>query len=137
MNIVGKVTVKMKPVQQILKAKGLTPDGDVQRFHTENVLHRIVKYMPYRTGATIGITQAQTNVNEPFIITDVRYAKYLYYGKVMVGHAPKVPIDKDLEYTKTKNPHAGPFWDRALVANEGSALQSDLQAYVNRKAGRR
>lgn len=137
MNIVGKVTVKMKPVQQILKAKGMTPDGDVQRFHTENVLHRIVKYLPYRTGATIGITQAQTNVNEPFIITDVPYAKYLYYGKVMVGRAPKVPIDKDLEYTPTKNPHAGPFWDRALVASEGNALQADLQAYVNRKAGRR
>ena len=136
MNVVGKVTVNMKPVNQILKAKGLTPNGDVQRFHTRNVLHRIVKYMPYRTGATIGLTQAQTDISEPFIITDVPYGKYLYYGKVMVGRAPKVPIDRDLQYTKTKNPQAGPFWDRALVASEGAALQADLQRYVDRKAGK-
>ena len=30
MKITGKITVDMKPVNQILKAKGLTADGDVQ-----------------------------------------------------------------------------------------------------------
>lgn len=137
MNVVGKVTVNMKPVNQILKAKGLTLGGDVQRYHTNNVLRCIVKYMPYRTGTTIGLTQAQTDISEPFIVTDVPYGKYLYYGKVMIGRAPKVVTDKDLHYTKSKNPQAGPFWDRALVANEGDALQADLQRYVDRKAGKR
>ena len=70
MNVVGKVTVNMKPVNQILKEKGLTAGGDVQRFHTNNVLHRIVKYMPYRSGATIKLTQAQTDINKPEIVTD-------------------------------------------------------------------
>lgn len=69
MNVVGRVKVDMRPVRAILKAKGLTVDGDVQRFHTSNVLRRIVKYMPYRTGATIKLTQTQTVVNEPRIIT--------------------------------------------------------------------
>ena len=53
MKITGKITVDMAPVNQILKSKGLTPGGDVQKFHTQNVLRRIQKYMPYRTGATI------------------------------------------------------------------------------------
>lgn len=137
MNVVGHVKVNMRPVQAILKAKGLTADGDVQQFHTANVLRRIVKFMPYRTGATIKLTQAQTVVSEPRIITAAPHAKYIYYGKVMVGTPPKQVTDRDLKYTKTKNPQAGPFWDRALVAAEGSALQTDLQNYINRKAGKR
>lgn len=136
MNVVGRVKVDMRPVKAILKAKGLTVDGDVQRFHTSNVLRRIVKYMPYRTGATIKLTQTQTVVNEPRIILVAPHAKYIYFGKVMVGSPPKQVTDRDLKYTKTKNPQAGPFWDRALVAAEGTAMRNDLQRYVNRKAGK-
>lgn len=137
MNITGKVTVNMKPINQILKAKGLTAGGDVQRFHTQNVLRRIQKYMPYRTGATIKMMVAQTDINKPEIVLDVPYGKYLYYGKAMEGRPPKKVTDRDLVYTKTKNPLAGPYWDRALVAAEMPVMQRELQNYVNRKAGRR
>ena len=137
MNVVGRVKVDMRPVRAILKAKGLTVDGDVQRFHTSNVLRRIVKYMPYRTGATIKLTQTQTVVNEPRIITAAPHAKYISFGKVMVASPPKQVTDRGLKYPKTKNPQAGPFWDRALVAAEGTAMRNDLQRYVNRKAGKR
>lgn len=155
MNVVGRVTVNMKPIRQILKAKGLTAGGDVQRFHTQNVLRRIVKYMPYRTGATIKLTVAQSPVSKPEIVTDTPYARFLYYGKLMVDpvtgaagfldkdgqwksrrNVPKVKSDRPIKYTKT-HPQAGPFWDRRLVAAEGKALQADLQRYVDRKAGRR
>ncbi len=137
MNIVGRVKVNMKPVKAILKAKGLTVEGDVQRFHTANVLRRIVKFMPYRTGALIKQTQISSPISEPQILVPGPTAKYLYYGKVMVGSPPKQTTDRDLKYTKTKNPQAGPFWDRALVAAEQRALQADLQRYVNRKAGKK
>lgn len=133
MNITGKITVNMHQVQRILKDHGLDPGGDVQRFHTANVLHRIVNYMPYRFGGTIKLTVAQTDVSKPFIITDAPYARYLYYGKVMVGKPPKQVTDRDLKYTPTKNPQAGPFWDRRLKAAEGAAMQADLQRYVNRR----
>lgn len=131
----NNVKLKLKPASQIEKRLGIDPGGDVQRFHTQNVLRRITKFMPYRTGNTIKITIAQTDINKPFIVTDTPYAKYLYYGKVMVGPAPKTVTNRDLVYTKTKNPQAGPFWDRALVAAEGSVLQRELQAYINRKGG--
>lgn len=131
-----KVQLKLNPTSQILRDQGLNESGDVQRFHTQNVLRRITKYMPYRSGATIKITIAQTNISKPEIVTDVPYGKYLYYGKAMEGPAPKVLTDRDLQYTKTKNPQAGPFWDRALVAAEKAVLERELQAYINRKAGR-
>lgn len=104
----------------------------------EKRAHRteITQDMPYRTGATIKLTQTQTVVNEPRIITAAPHAKYIYFGKVMVGDPPKQVTDQDLQYTKTKNPQAGPYWDRALVAAEGTAMRNDLQRYVNRKAGK-
>ena len=154
MSIVGHVKVDMKPVNQILREKGLTAGGDVQQFHTANVLRRIVKYMPYRTGATIKLMQVQTDPSIPRIVLDVPHGKYIYHGKVMVDpvtraagfltpngwrsrkDVPKVLTNRDLHYTRTKNPRAGPYWDRALVAAEMPAMQEDLQRYVNRKAGR-
>lgn len=137
MNVVGRISVNMRPVNRILKAKGLTAGGDVQRFHTANVLRRIVKYMPYREGMLIKQTVAANPVSKPYIVSPGPAARYLYYGKVMIGKAPKVVTDKSLVYTKSKNPLAGPFWDRRLKAAEGRVLQADLQKYVNRKAGRR
>lgn len=126
----GNVRLKMKPIGQILRDKGLTADGRVQSFHTNNVLRRIIKYMPYRTGATIKLTAVQTDINSRYIVTDVPYGKYLFYGKAMEGRAPKRLTSRNLTYTKSKNPKAGPFWDRALVAAEGAALRADLQRYI-------
>lgn len=128
-----KAKLKMNPVSQIIRDHGLNKSGDVQKFHTQNVSRRIQKYMPYRTGATIKLMIAQTDINKPEIVTDTPYAKYLFYGYAMEGKAPKRVTDRPLNYTKTKNPQAGPRWDRALVAAEGNALAADLRRYIKRK----
>ncbi len=150
------VTLTMKQLNQLVKDKGIDKAGDVQQFHTQNVLRRIKRYMPFRTGATYKLTMLQTDIKKPEIVTDVPYGKYLYYGKKTVNHKtgngpaliPGVgyrynkgsilkPVGSPLEYTKTKNPEAGPHWDRTLVAREGAALTADLQRYINRKGGKR
>lgn len=128
-----KAKLKMNPVSQIIRDHGLNKSGDVQKFHTQNVSRRIQKYMPYRTGSTIKLMIAQTDINKPEIVTDTPYAKYLFYGYAMEGKAPKRVTDRPLNYTKTKNPQAGPRWDRALVAAEGNALAADLRRYIKRK----
>lgn len=119
--------VEMMEINRLLREKGLTSDGSVQSFHTQNVLRRIVKYMPFRSGATIKTTIAQTDVNVPEVVTDVPYGQYIYRGVSKSG-AP-------LEYTKTNNPQAGPYWDRALIAAEIGVMTEELQAYINRKGG--
>lgn len=151
MNAVGHVRVDMKPVRRIMARLGINARGDVQRFHTANVLRRIQRYMPYRSGVTIHLMVAQSPVNEPLIHVNVPYARMLYYGKVMVdpktGAAgfltangwrsrkgvPKVVSGRDIQYHKTKNPKAGPFWDRRLAAAEGAVMSAELQAYVRRR----
>lgn len=141
----------MKDANQIIKDKGLAPDGDAQAFHTQNVLRRIKKYMPFVSGSLYKMTQIQTDIRKPEIVTDAPQAQYLFYGKVMVDPklrvagfmtpegwrsrkgVVKVLTGRDLEYTKTKNPMAGPRWDRALSAAEGRAMAEDLQRYMDRR----
>lgn len=149
MNIVGEIKVNMAPVNVIIARHGIGPGGDVQQFHTANVLRRIVKYMPYRTGATIKIMQAQSPVDKPYINLATPYARYIHEGKVMVnaetGSGPPVipnvgprwrrgtklrATDRPLTYTKTKNPEAGPHWGERLMAAEGDAMLQDLKDYV-------
>ena len=128
-----ELRLTMKELNQILKDKGVDKAGDVQQYHTQNVLRRVKRYMPFLTGATYKITAIQTDIRKPEIVTDVPYGKYLFYGWVMVGKAPKTVTGKPLKYTKTKNPMAGPHWDRTLSATEGRAMAADLQRYIRRK----
>ncbi len=145
-------TLTMKEVNQIVKDKGLDPAGDVQQFHTMNVLRRIKKFMPFLSGVLYILTVIQTDTKKPEIVTDAPQAGYLFEGKKMVNAATgKGPAlipgvgyrykkgtvlkvtGENLVYTKTKNPMAGPHWDRTLSAAEGPAMAADLQRYINRK----
>ena len=117
-------TLEMKSVAEILKDKGLDPQGKAQAFHTQNVLRRIQRYMPYRSGMTIKVTIAQTDIQKPLIISDVPYAKRLFNGMSASG--------KPLHYTTAKNPRAGPHWDEAVQQAEGTAMAEDLQRFLKR-----
>lgn len=146
-----KVKVYLPTGKQLIRKKGLDASGHAQMFHTKNVLGRIKRYMPFDTGETYKITVAQTNIAKPEIVTDVPYGKYLFYGKVMIDPklgvagfmtpegwrsrkgSTKVLTGRDLQYTRTKNPQAGPHWDRTLSACEGRAMAADLQRYMNRR----
>ena len=112
-----RVTLDFPAAEEILQEVGLDEQGDTQMFHTKNVLRRIQKYMPYRTGATVKLT----------VVTEEPQAVYLYNGVSRSG--------KPLNYTKTKNPLAGGHWDRALVAAEGDALAADLERYIGKRSG--
>lgn len=126
-----KIKVEMKPVEHIIKAHGLDKNGNAQMFHTMNVNRRIGKYMPHLTGTL------ETKLKHVRSGTEIEvlgpYAKYQYYGKVMVGRPPKIATEKPLEYTTDFNSRAGPYWDRALVAAEEKAMTADLQRYIIRK----
>lgn len=144
-------TLTMKEANEIIRNKGLNPNGDAQAFHTQNVLRRIKKYMPFVSSSLYKITQIQTDIRKPEIVTDAPQAKYLFHGKVMIDPKTgvagfltsagwrsrkgcmKVVTSRDLEYDKTKNPAAGPYWDRALSVAEGTAMAADLQRYMNRR----
>ena len=144
-----KVKLYLPSAAKIIRSKGLGVDGAVQMFHTQNVLRRIKKYMPFRAGATYKITVVQTDIHKPEIVTDTPYAKYLFHGKVMIDPkinaagfltpegwrsrkgCVKVRTNRDLVFFRGKNPQAGPRWDLALSANEGRVMTVELQRYID------
>lgn len=143
--------IEMKPTSQIIESHGLGKHGEVQSFFTATFMRRMQRYMPYLTGTTIKMMIAQTDISSGRIVVQEPQARYLYYGKIMVnaktGKGPmNIPgvgprykkgtmlkaTDRDLNYTKTKNPLAGPFWDKRTWAAEGDVITRELQNYVNR-----
>lgn len=138
-----KVKVDMKPVNTIMTRLGVTPDGDVQKFVTNAVSGRITAYMPYRSGA---LTKLKFIKSPTEIEVIAPQAHYLYRGVLMVDpvtgspwskpeHGSKVDAvpPKALEYDKTKNPKAGPNWDKRLMAFEGAKIAADVQEYIKRR----
>lgn len=131
-----RIRVKMKPVNTIIVRLGVGKSGDVQRFVTHEVNRRITRYMPYRSSA---LSTKLKVISEPAEITVLGpYARYQYYGKVMVGPAPKRATDRDLDYSQSRNhnPLTGPFWDKHMMTAEGRQIAADVQRYVDRKKGR-
>lgn len=112
--------------QQIIMRLGLNKDGDAQRYWTHEVHRRIVRYMPYRTGVTATkLTQERSSTE---IETAAPYARKLYNGVSASG--------RPLNFNRSHNQDAGPFWDRRLVAAEGDQMVADFQTYLDRKKGK-
>lgn len=149
-----RIKVTMKPVNTIVNRLGVGKAGDVQRFVTNTINRRITRYMPASPAEALS-TKSKFVTSPTEIQVIAPYARYQYYGKVMVdsktGKGPmNIPgvglrfhknailkaTDRDLQYDKTKNPRAGPFWDRRMMAAEGGQIAAETQAYVNRKAGK-
>lgn len=153
MGLKTKIKVNMKPVNTIVTRLGLNKNGDVQRFVTSTVNRRITRYMPYRTGV---LATKLKHIKSPTEIEVIGpYARYMYYGEVMVDpvtgaagfkdadgqwksrteapHVPKVRSGRPITYTKSKHPLAGPLWDKRLMAAEGAQIAKEVQNYVNHK----
>lgn len=146
------VKVNMKPVSVIVTRLGVGKTGGVQKFVTNTINRRLTRYMPYRTG---NLSTKLKFVKSPTEIEVLGpYARYQYYGKVMVnantGKGPALipgvgyrykkgtilkvtdkPLDQ--EPRSQGNDRAGPFWDRRMMAAEKDAIAAEVQAYVRRK----
>lgn len=148
-----RIKVEMKPVNTILTRLGVDKTGDVQMQVTRIVNQRITRYMPYRTGALATKLKYIKSPTEIEVLGP--YARMQYLGKVMVNAAtgkgpmniPGVGLryrkgtilkatDRDLQYDTSKNPRAGPYWDRRMMAAEGDQIVAELQAYVDRRKKR-
>ncbi len=125
-----KVKVEMRPVEQIIEAHGVGKNGKVQLFLTNTINRRITRYMPFLSGV---LATKLKHVKSPTKIEVLGpYAKYTYYGKAMEGLPPKRVTDQPLNYTKTKHPLAGPYWDRRLMQAEGRVIAREVNAYIRR-----
>lgn len=147
-----RTIVRLNSASQILRNHGLDAGGDVQKFWTVTVMRRMQRRMPYRSGLLIKRMLVATDLSKPLIVIPGPEVRMLYHGKVMVdpktGAAGFLTVDgwksskgvkksisnRDIEYTTTKNPEAGPYWDRRTKAADMPVMVRELQAYVDQRS---
>lgn len=128
------VKLKMTGVEDILKNHNLEPGGAAQKFVTSECSKHLEPYMPFLTHTLIASKTIGEGNESSLIIVNSPQARYLYYGKVMIGRAPKKAIDKDLVYTTAHNAKAGPFWDKRMWEEKGKEILGGLASLLGGKA---
>ena len=139
------IKVDLKEVEELVGRLGSEKTAQrAQIAFTMEVNRRIGRYMPFRSGVMSGKKKIMVGPNE--ILVDVPYARYQYYGNVMVnartGKGPrKIPdigfrwpkgailkaTTRLLKYDLSKNDRAGPYWDKAMMQHEKEDILSSVR----------
>lgn len=127
------VKVKMNPVNKIIKDHGLDKDGRVVR-HLRDTADRLMNpFVPMDNGM-LRRNKAYPKNNE--INYTSPYAKYQYYGKLMLdknGSAwaklgeKKVKTSKKLKYHTSGT---GAKWDKLMLQRRKNDLVQDVENYI-------
>ncbi len=97
-----------------------------QMFIDNECIRRMIPYTPFRNGILEKSATLGTVIGSGEIHQVAPYARYQYYGMLMVSSITgsafaskgekKVLTDTPLEYDKSKHPQAGPFWFERMKA---------------------
>lgn len=135
------VECKLDGANAILKEIGLDEGGKVQRFFSSEIMRISNPYLPFKGGAL----QASARLTDKGdgIIYDTPYARYHWYGKLMVDpvtgkgafynpqtgrfwsrpNTPKVLTNTDLKYKGA--PMRGPRWvERAWIDHKDEIIKA-------------
>ena len=132
------VNIDFKEVEEILKDRGLEKGGSVQKYFTNELWRASDKYTPFAGGILKG--SAGLALDGEHLEYRTPYARYLYYGKLMVSPTTgtsfakkgeqKVLTNIDLNYQEA--PIRGPKWvERAWLDNKGTIVKS-VQKFVDK-----
>lgn len=94
--------------------------NQAQMFVDSEVLRLCDPLTPMRSKALILSGTLATDVGSGMVQYNVPYARYQYYGKLMVGPAPKKLTEIDLTYEGA--PQRGAFWFERMKANDAKAI---------------
>ena len=127
------VKVKMNPINKILKDHGLNKDGRVTR-HLRDTADRLMNpYIPMDNGM---LRRNKTYPSNHEIKYTSPYAKYQYYGKLMLaknGSAwaklgeKKIKTNKNLKYHTSGT---GAKWNELMLQRRKNDLIKDVENYI-------
>lgn len=120
-----------KTPQQLLSDRGINNGGRVQKYVDSEVIRRMKPYTPMLTSALIKSATISTKIGSGEVKQNTPYARYQYYGKLMVSRLTgsayarqgesKVLTNKNLNYRKI-NPNAGAFWLERMKSDHKRAI---------------
>jgi len=125
-----KAVFNMDDAGTILRKRGLEPNGRIQQMFTARCAAEMDPYVPMQQG----VLKNTRIITADSVIYNTPYARFQYYGKVMVGiesGSPyaragerKIVTDKDLTYRGA--PRRGPFWDKRMWADKKTKILDDI-----------
>lgn len=117
---------KLKTTEELLRERGLEEMGKVQKFVDSEVIKKMAPYTPMLSGVLEKST-APTVIGSGLIQQNTPYARFQYYGKLMVSSVTgsawarsgesKVLTDTDLVYNTSRHPLAGKMWFERFKAD--------------------
>ena len=121
----GQFNIKATDI--LKKERGLQNMGPVQKFIDSECIRLMAPYTPYRNGMLEESATLGTKIGSGEINQISPYARFQYYGKVMVSPITgspwaakgekKILTDRDLQYGTSKHPLAGKMWFDRMVAD--------------------
>lgn len=128
-----KVKVKINKTSQILKDHGLNEDGRVTRYLRDTADRLMNSFVPMDNGM---LRRNKAYPNNHSIKYNSPYAKYQYYGKLMLTKSgsswaklgeKKVETNKKLKYHTSGT---GPKWDKLMMQRRKNDLVKDVENYI-------
>ncbi len=118
----------MKPTRELIRERNLQERGPVQRFIDQEIIRLMDPYTPMLSGELVKSATLGTRIGTGEIHHIAPYARYQYYGMLMVSSITgssyaiygedKVLTDTDLQYNTSKHLLAGPFWFERMKADK-------------------
>lgn len=129
--------LEMKPTQEMIRSHGLGKGGPIQKYVDSECIRLMAPYTPMLGGALVKAPEAGPPIGSGEIIQDTPYARFQYYGKVMIypatrstwapKYGKKEVTEKDLVHQKSKHPMAGPFWFERMKADHKEDILNGAQ----------
>ena len=127
------IKVKINSTNKILKDHGLEQDGRAIRFLRDEADRLMNPYIPMDNGMLRRNKTYPTNHEIKYITP---YAKYQYYGKLMLAKngsswakkgEKKVETSRNLKYHTSGT---GPKWDKLMMQRRKNDLIKDVENYI-------
>ncbi len=112
--------VHLDNASRVARRHGLERGGPIQKFIDSEVIRLSDPYIPFQSGMLKLSGQLGTVVGSGEITYNSPYARYLYYGYVMVGRAPKQLTNRPITYQGA--PKRGAYWFERMKQNHGREI---------------
>lgn len=116
--------------------------SSVQKFIDSECIRLMVPYTPMRNGILMKTAVLGTKIGSGHIYYNSPYARFQYYGKVMVSGVTgspwakqgesKVLTNKDLTYSTARHPKAQRMWFEAMKADKKEQILRGAAAIARR-----
>lgn len=133
----------IKPNNQLKNERGICSMGKAQKFVDSECIRLMKPYTPMLMGVLEKSATLGTKIGSGKIQQIAPYARYQYYGKLMVSSVTgssyaskgekKVLTDKDLVHQKSKHPQAGSFWFERMKADHKAKILASARKITGAK----